>query len=114
MDYLHHQEDPTMAEQNYNQLVLAQLQALSQAIDGLRADLQVVRQEMVRIKAGEDRVTELREWKRNIDEVVSPTQLQNLVNQVNDLNNFKTKAITIFAVVQFAMAFLVMLSKVMG
>ena len=89
MDYLHHQEDPTMAEQNYNQLVLAQLQALSQAIDGLRADLQVVRQEMVRIKAGEDRVTELREWKRNIDEVVSPTQLQNLVNQVNDLNNFK-------------------------
>jgi len=78
-----------MAEQNYNQLVLAQLQALSQAIDGLRADLQVVRQEMVRIKAGEDRVTELREWKRNIDEVVSPTQLQNLVNQVNDLNNFK-------------------------
>ena len=92
-----------MPEQNYNQLVLAQLQALSQAIDGLRADLQVVRQEMVRIKAGEDRVTELREWKRNIDEVVSPTQLQSLVNQVNDLNNFKTKAITIFAVVQFAM-----------
>jgi hypothetical protein len=76
-----------MPEQNYNQLVLAQLQALSQAIDGLRADLQVVRQEMVRIKAGEDRVTELREWKRNIDEVVSPTQLQSLVNQVNDLNN---------------------------
>ena len=54
-----------MPEQNYNQLVLTQLQALSQAIDGLRADLQVVRQEMVRIKAGEDRVTELREWKRN-------------------------------------------------
>jgi len=103
-----------MPEQNYNQLVLTQLQALSQAIDGLRSDLQIVRQEMVRFKAGEDRVNELREWKRNIDEVVSPTQLQNLVTQVNDLNNFKTKSITVFAVVQFIMAFLVMLSKVLG
>ena len=102
-----------MPEQNYNQLVLTQLQALSQAIDGLRADLQVVRQEMVRIKAGEDRVTELREWKRNIDEVISPTQLQNLVTQVNDLNNFKTKAITVFAVVQFAMAAIVFAMKFM-
>ena len=103
-----------MPEQNYNQLVLTQLQALSQAIEALRGDLQIVRQEIVQLKAKEDKVTELREWKQKIDEVVSPTQLQKLVKEIQDLNNFKTKAVTIFAVVQFAMAFLVMLSKIMG
>ena len=103
-----------MPEQNYNQLVLTQLQALSQAIEALRGDLQIVRQEIVQLKAKEDKVTELREWKQKIDEVVSPTQLQKLVKEIEDLNNFKTKAVTIFAVVQFAMAFLVMLSKIMG
>ncbi len=103
-----------MPEQNYNQLVLTQLQALSQAIEALRGDLQIVRQEIVELKAKEDKVTELREWKQKIDEVVSPTQLQKLVKEIEDLNSFKTKAVTIFAVVQFAMAFLVMLSKIMG
>lgn len=89
--------------ENYNQLVLAQLQSLSQAIEALRGDLQLVRQEITELKAKEDRVVELKEWKQRIDEVVSPPQLEKLVKEVQDLNNFKTKAVTIFAVVQFAM-----------
>lgn len=91
-----------MAE-NYNQLVLAQLQSLAQAIEALRGDLQIVRQEITELKAKEDKVVELREWKQKVDEVASPTQLAKLVQEVQDLNNFKTKAVTIFAVVQFAM-----------
>ena len=89
--------------ENYNQLVLAQLQALSQAIEALRGDLQIVRQEITELKAKEDKVIELKEWKQRIDEVVSPPQLSKLVKEVEELNNFKTKAVTIFAVVQFAM-----------
>ncbi len=92
-----------MPEQNYNQLVLAQLQSLSQAMEALRGDLQGVRQEIAELKAKEDKVVELREWKQKIDDVVSPTQLSKLVQEVQDLNNFKIKAITIFAVIQFAM-----------
>lgn len=92
-----------MPEQNYNQLVLAQLQSLSQAMEALRGDLQGVRQEIAELKAKEDKVIELREWKQKIDDVVSPTQLSKLVQEVQDLNNFKIKAITIFAVIQFAM-----------
>ena len=89
--------------ENYNQLVLAQLQSLAQAIEALRGDLQVVRQEITELKAKEDKVVELREWKQKVDEVASPTQLAKLVQEVQDLNDFKTKAVTIFAVVQFAM-----------
>lgn len=97
--------------ENYNQLVLAQLQSLAQAIEALRGDLQIVRQEITELKAKEDKVVELREWKQKIDEVTSPTQLAKIVQEVQDLNNFKTKAITIFAVVQFAMGAIVFAMK---
>jgi len=92
-----------MMPENYNQLVLAQLQSLAQAIEALRGDLQFVRQEITELKAKEDKVVELREWKQKVDEVASPTQLAKFVQDIQDLNNFKTKAVTIFAVVQFAM-----------
>jgi uncharacterized protein YoxC len=87
------------------------LQALSQAIEALRGDLQGVRQEIAELKAKEDKVVELKDWKQKIDEVASPTQLAKLVEEVQDLNNFKTKAVTIFAVVQFAMGVIVFAMK---
>ena len=92
-----------MPEQNYNQLVLAQLQSLSQGVELLTKDLQSVKQDIIEIKVKEDKVIELREWKQKIDEVASPTQLSKFVQDIQDLNNFKTKAVTIFAVVQFGM-----------
>ena len=73
-----------MAE-NYNQLVLAQLQSLAQAIEALRGDLQIVRQEITELKAKEDKVVELREWKQKVDEVASPTQLAKLVQEQSSL-----------------------------
>lgn len=100
--------------ENYNQLVLSQLQALSQAIEALRGDLQGVRQEIAELKAKEDKVVELREWKQKVDEVASPTQLGRMVQEVQDLNNFKTKAVTIFTVVQFVMAAAVAASKILN
>jgi hypothetical protein len=103
-----------MPEQNYNQLVLAQLQSLSQAMEALRGDLQFVRQEITELKAKEDKVVELREWKQKIDDVISPTQLYKLVEDIKDLNNFKTKAVTIFAVVQFAMGAILFAMNFMG
>jgi uncharacterized protein YoxC len=99
--------------ENYNQLVLSQLQALSQAIEALRVDLQGVRQEIAELKAKEDKVVELKEWKQKVDEVASPTQLAKLVQEVQDLNDFKTKSVTIFAVVQFAMGAIVFAMKFM-
>ena len=103
-----------MPDQNYNQLVLAQLQALSQGIELLRADLQTVKEDLTKLKAREDRVDDLQEWKTRVNEIVSPSQLAQLVADVRELSDFKTKAVTIFAVVQFGMAVLVLLSKLMG
>ena len=89
----------------YSRLVLKELETLASGIDSLKEEMQDLKQDIALMRDREDRVTELRQWKEKIDEVASPTQLQNLTNEVQELKIFKTKAITIFAVVQFGMIF---------
>ena len=88
----------------YSRLVLKELETLASAITSLNSEIQDLKQEIARMREREDRVDELRVWKEKIDEVVSPTQMQNFVHDVEELKSFKTKAITVFAVVQFGMA----------
>lgn len=88
----------------YSKLVLKELETLADGIDNLRGEIQEVKQEMVKIQAREDRVEEIKQWKEKLDDIASPSQLKSLVDEVESLKVFKTKSITIFAVVQFAMA----------
>ena len=88
----------------YSRLVLKELENLANNIDGLKEELQEVKQELAKMQVREDKVDELKAWKEKVDEVVSPTQLSTLVKEVETLKHFKTKAITTFAVVQFLMA----------
>jgi TolA-binding protein len=95
----------------YSRLVLQQLETLSNGIEALRGELQDVKNQLTELKAKEDRVQDLKDWKEKIDEVASPSQLQNALQEIEDLKTFKTKAVTIFAVVQFLMAGIIALSK---
>ena len=88
----------------YSKLVLKELETLGDGIDGLKSEIQEVKQEMAKMQVREDRIEDFRQWKERLDEIVSPTQLKNKMQEVEDLKVFKTKAITIFTVVQFAMA----------
>jgi outer membrane murein-binding lipoprotein Lpp len=90
----------------YSRLVLKELETLASSIQSLNSEIQDLKQEIARMREREDRVDELRAWKEKIDEVASPTQLQTLTREVEELKMFKTKAVTVFAVVQFGMAFL--------
>jgi len=98
----------------YSRLVLKELETLAAGIELLRSELQHVKQDLVAIRAKEDTVDELRVWKDKVDEVASPSQMLIKFNEVEDLKQFKTKAITIFAVVQFLMALAVAASRVLG
>ena len=95
----------------YSRLVLQQLETLANGIEGLRTELQDVKNQLTELNAKEDRVQDLKEWKEKIDEIASPTQLKTAIQEIEDLKTFKTKAITIFAVVQFLMATALALSK---
>ena len=97
----------------YSRLVLKELETLAYGIDGLRTELVEVKQELAKMQVREDKVVEIKEWKEKIDEVASPTQLGNALREIEDLKQFKTKAITIFAVVQFTMGAVVFAMKFM-
>ncbi len=95
----------------YSRLVLKELESLADNINSLQVELGEVRQEIAKLQVREDKVDELRTWKEKIDEVVSPTQLSGLIREIDELKQFKTKAVTIFAVVQFGMALSIFISK---
>ena len=98
----------------YSRLVLKELETLGDGIDALRTEISEVKQELALLKQKEDRVDEIKAWKEKIDDVASPTQLKTLTEEVESLKTFKTKAVTIFAVVQFAMAAYVWAMKITG
>lgn len=97
----------------YSKLVLKELETLASSIQSLNTEIQDLKQEIARMREREDRVDELRTWKEKIDEIASPTQLQGAMKEIEDLKQFKTKAVTIFAVVQFGMAFFAWAMKFM-
>ena len=95
----------------YSKLVLKELETLSDGIESVKDELQTVKQEIAKMQVREDKVDELRAWKEKVDEVASPSQLNALIKEVESLKLFKTKAITVFAVVQFGMALVLFLEK---
>ena len=88
----------------YSRLVLKELETLSEGMSEIKSDLQDVKHEITKLQAREDQVNDLKDWKKKIDDIVSPSQLKEAIIEVDDMKMFKTRAITVFAVVQFFMA----------
>ena len=95
----------------YSRMVLKELETLARGIDSLRVEIQGLKQELAELKAKEDKVKELSAWKERIDELASQTQLKEMQDMVKKHELFKTKAITMFAVVQIMMAGLMTILK---
>jgi hypothetical protein len=97
--------DPGSRNQNgwneYSKLVLKELETLGDGIDGLRSEVHSVKHEIAKMQVREDKVDELREWKKRMDETANINQINMALKEIDELKQFRTKAITIFAVVQF-------------
>ena len=70
----------------------------------LKVDMEGLKREMAELRAKEDRVKELIEWKRRVDDVASPLQLRELQKEVARLQDFKVKATTAFVAAQMVVA----------
>lgn len=95
----------------YSKLVLKELESLAASIDGINDKIQDIKREVIEIKGRESKIDEIKKWKEKIDEVSSPTQLKETLAKIDDLGAFKIKAITVFAVIQFIMAFMLWYDK---
>tara|TARA_Y100000592_G_C5458342_1_gene312607 strand:+ start:165 stop:491 length:327 start_codon:yes stop_codon:yes gene_type:complete len=89
--------------ETYSKLVLQQLETMSNGIDALRTELQDMKSQLTELKAKEDRVQDLKAWKEKMDDVASPPQLREAMKEIEELKEFKTKAVTMFMVVQSVM-----------
>ena len=98
----------------YSRLVLKELESLGDNLETLRVEIQEVKQDIAKIHVREDKVDELRAWKDRVDDVCSPTQLKTILTEVENLKTFKTRSVTIFAVIQFAMAATMWILNVMN
>lgn len=88
----------------YSRMVLKELESLALGINGLRTEIEGLKREITELRAKEDKVSELVEWKKRVDEVASPSQLKDLQRQVLSLQDFKVKATTAFIAVQMVVA----------
>ena len=84
----------------YSRLVLAELEKLNNKVDSLSEENSTIRQELSKLEQFRDEITTLKDWKGNVDEVSSPTQLKELQKEVSDLKTFKTMSTTVWVVVQ--------------
>lgn len=98
---------------SYFKLTLQQLEGLVNSVNSVKDELHSISDEIIKLKERENKVNDLIAWKQKIDDVVSPSQLDKAIRELEDLRMFKTKAVTIFAVVQFAMAVAVAVSRFM-
>ena len=90
--------------ETYSKLVLQQLETMSSGIEALRNELQDVKGQLTELKAKEDRVQDLKAWKEKMDDVASPPQIKAALREIEELKEFKTKAVTMFMVIQALMA----------
>ena len=103
--------DKTNGWETYSKLVLQQLETMATGIEGLRTELQDVKNQLTELKAKEDRVQDLKVWKEKMDDIASPPQLREAIKEIEELKTFKTKAVTIFMVVQALMGVAMAWSK---
>jgi TolA-binding protein len=97
----------------YSRLVIAELERLNDGINKLNGEIQDLKREIAELKIKEDNVKELKRWKDSIDDVVSPSQLRDVVKDVSDLKTFKTQAITVWIVVQIIFGIAIALLRVL-
>ena len=99
----------------YSKLVLKELEVLGDSVTALREEINGLRDIISEMKGNTtytvNSIAEIKLWKEKLDEVTSPTQLSELITEVEDLKDFKTKAVTVFVVVQVGITAFVTLSK---
>lgn len=117
-----------MSDQNnsgwteYNRMILTQLEVINTNIQALNTKISDIDNRVLTITLKEDKIKELVEWKNSVTSIVNTNELNkikenhdrikyedynNLKKIVEDLKEYKIKAITTFSIIQFIMALLI-------
>lgn len=88
----------------YGKLVLKELERLNDNYESLKKDLDSrfneLKHEISTVKTVEDKVKKLEEWKDKVDDVISPSQLKDLRDEVANQKSKWTSFIAIVGSIQ--------------
>jgi septation ring formation regulator EzrA len=86
--------------EQWSKHILKELERLNVNYEKIQKELADVKEELAVIKNQQTTVGELKQWKKDVDEVMSASQLKELRQEVDSLLTFRTVAITVWAVIQ--------------
>jgi len=88
----------------YSRLVLAELETLNTKFQYLSEELTDAREDIIKngsqIKRVQDELVELKSWRKDMSEIITLTQLQEVRKDVDKLKTFKTISTTAWVIVQ--------------
>lgn len=85
--------------QSWGQHVLSELERLSHAVESVREQVAEMRQDG-RVAQHTSEIDDLKAWRKEHDNVVTPSQLQKKLDTVEDLKVTQIKAYTLLAITQ--------------
>ena len=92
-------------------LVLDKLQTLDKNLDKLSSDIESTKNDMYELKIHVSKIDDIKEWKHRMEMVCTPSSLDENIKKIREINDFKIKSITIFAVAQFLLMLYLSLKK---
>jgi len=115
-------EDNPNVWKEYGELLLKELERLNKQYEGLREDfgtkfegldekLNQMNLDIHSVKGMESKVNFLAEWKEKVDDVMSPTQMKEMKDELYNQKGKWTSAIAILAFINFVLGTLVILAK---
>jgi predicted nuclease with TOPRIM domain len=89
--------------------VLKELERLNANYASINKELTEVKEELAVIKNQQTTLGELKQWKKEMDEITSPTQLQAMKTEIDSLKTFRTVSTTAWIIVQILFGALIAL-----
>lgn len=98
-------------DSKYTELILDKLQTLDKNLEKLSSDIETARNDMYELKIHTSKIEDIKEWKHRMEMVCTPSSLDEHLKKVREINDFKIKSITIFAIAQFLLMLYISLKK---
>ena len=102
-------QDGDTSWREWSKHILKELERLNTNYEKIQHELTEVKEELAVIKSQQTTIGELRQWKKDMDEVTSPTQIKELKSEVAKLQTFKTVSTTVWIVIQILFGLLIAL-----
>lgn len=74
--------------------------------------LSAIEEKVTKLATTKETVEELKNWKHKMDEVVSPTQMKETIDEVGKLKTFRAQALMVWVVVQAIMFVLMFINDI--